>query len=96
MKIIKSTGNVFRDLGFDKKEAANLLIRSKLMVEIKKFIERKKLTQAEAAKLFDVTQPRISDLKRGKIELFSVDSLIAMLSRAGMKVDVRVTKKRAA
>ncbi len=96
MKIIKSTGNVFRDLGFDKEEAANLLIRSKLMVEIKKFIERKKLTQAGAAKLFDVTQPRMSDLKRGKIELFSVDSLIAMLSRAGMKVDVRVTKKRAA
>lgn len=96
MKFEESSGNVFTDLGFDEDEAANLLIRSKLMVEIKKYIERERLTQAEAAKLFGVTQPRISDLKRGKIEIFTVDTLIKMLSRIGMTVSVRVGKKEAA
>lgn len=96
MNFEKSSGNVFTDLGFDDEEAANLLIRSKLMVEIKKYIERESLTQAEAAKLFGVTQPRISDLKRGKIDIFTVDTLIKMLSRIGLTVSVRVAKKRAA
>lgn len=94
MKATKTTGNVFADLGFGKEEAANLLIRSKLMVEIKKFIEKENLTQAKAAKGFGVTQPRISDLVRGKIELFTVDTLIEMLSHVGIKVDVKLTRKR--
>ena len=98
MKIKKSTGNIFHDLGFGREEAANLLIRAKLMTEIKKYIETKKLTQIKAAKLLGVTQPRISDLIRGKIDLFAVDALIEMLSRAGIKVDVVISrrKKRAA
>lgn len=96
MKTTKSTGNIFRDLGFGKEESANLLIRSNLMIELVKYIEREKITQAEAARRFGVQQPRISDLKRGKIELFTVDTLISMISRAGMKVAVRVVKRRAA
>lgn len=96
MKITPPDGNIFSDLGFDGEEAENLLIRSHLMTEIERHVARSGLTQAQAAKLFGVTQPRISDLRRGKIHLFSVDTLIAMLSRAGMKVDVKVRKKKAA
>ncbi len=96
MKTKKSSGNVFQDLGFNEEEAANLLIRSKLMIEIGKYIDREGLTQAEAAKRFGVKQPRISDLVRGKVELFTVDGLIAMLSRTGIKVDVRIKKSKAA
>jgi predicted XRE-type DNA-binding protein len=96
LKMEKSSGNVFLDLGFSKEEAANLLVRSRLMVEVKCHIEREKLTQAKAAKLFGVTQPRISDLKRGKIDVFSVDMLIKMLARAGLSVNVRVMKPKAA
>ncbi|MBF0293324.1 MAG: XRE family transcriptional regulator [Nitrospinae bacterium] len=92
----KSSGNVFLDLGFPKEEAENLRIRSRLMIEVKCLIEREKLTQAKAAKLFGVTQPRISDLKRGKIDVFSVDMLIKMLARAGLSVNVRVIKPKAA
>jgi predicted XRE-type DNA-binding protein len=66
------------------------------MTEIEKYIQKEKITQAEAAKLFGVTQPRISDLIRGKIHLFSVDILIAMLSHAGLIVDIRVRKPQAA
>jgi predicted XRE-type DNA-binding protein len=66
-----------------------------LMIEIKKHIQAEKLTQKKAAKLFGVSQPRISDLVRGKISLFSVDTLISMLTHAGLKVDVKVRRSAA-
>lgn len=95
-RMVKTSGNVFLDMGFSREEAENLRIRSGLMMEIERYIVQGKLTQAGAARLFGVTQPRISDLIRGKINLFSVDTLITMLSRAGIKVDVKVRRPRAA
>lgn len=95
MRITRSSGDVFRDLGFSPQEAANLRVRSMLMIEIEKYVRVKGLTKKAAAKQFGVTQPRISDLMRGKIELFSVDTLIAMLTHAGLKVDVRVRRTAA-
>jgi predicted XRE-type DNA-binding protein len=88
VKIRRSSGNVFRDLGFSTEEATNLKIRSDLMIRLSKVIETRGLTQAQAAKLFGVTQPRISGLIRGKIDRFSVDTLIAMLGHAGVKVQI--------
>jgi predicted XRE-type DNA-binding protein len=96
IKRAKSSGNVFRDLGLGPKASENLLVRAQLMTEIEKFIQKERITQAKAAKLFGVTQPRISDLIRGKIHLFSVDTLIEMLSHAGMIVDIRIRKPHAA
>lgn len=90
-KVRKSSGNVFADLGFEAEEAEHLRIRSALMATLREVIERRKLTQAEAAELFEVSQPRISDLVRGKINLFSIDALVGMLARAGLRVDVRTT-----
>lgn len=92
----KSTGNVFRDLGFGREEAGNLRIRAMLMAEIEKHVRRKGLSQAEAVKKMGVTQPRISDLLRGKIDVFSVDTLIAMLTALGLKVTVSVNRAKAA
>ena len=66
LKVTRSTGNVFEDLGFDKETAENLRIRSALMIEVEQLIRRRNLTQAQAAKLFGVSQPRVSDLMRGK------------------------------
>lgn len=60
------------------------------MVQIRQLMESQKLTQTAAAKLFGVTQPRMSDLVRGKIELFSIDTLIDMLARAGIRVELRM------
>jgi len=96
MRMTPSTGNVFRDLGFPPGEAANLRLRSMLMIEIKRHIQDEKLTQKQAAERLGVTQPRISDLMRGKIGLFSVDTLITMLTHAGLKVEVRVKRSAAA
>ena len=66
-QIRRSSGNVFLDLGFDTEEAENLRVRSELMMELAKLVKTRRLTQEKAAKLFGVTQPRVSDLMRGKI-----------------------------
>ena len=58
-------------------------------IAILKRIEQKGWTQKEAAKIMGVTQPRISDLKRSKLDLFSMDSLIAMAGRAGIRFDLQ-------
>jgi predicted XRE-type DNA-binding protein len=63
-------------------------------IELSELIESRGLTQAAAAKLLGVTQPRISDLVRGKIDRFSVDSLIEMLGHAGASVSFVVTPGR--
>ena len=89
-KIRRSSGNVFRDLGFAAEEAANLRVRSDLMIRLSKLIDTRGLTQAEAAALFGVTQPRVSDLVRGKIDRFSIDTLVAMLGNAGLRVQIVV------
>jgi predicted XRE-type DNA-binding protein len=89
-KIRRSSGNVFRDLDFAPEEAANLRLRADLMIELGKLIKARRLTQAKAAALFGVSQPRISDLLRGKIERFSVDTLVAMLGHAGSRVQLVV------
>ena len=87
-KVTRSSGNVFSDLGFGKEEAQHLQIRSTLMIAIQKIIDERQLTQAQAADVFGVTQPRISDLVRGKIELFSIDMLVTVLARAGMHLQI--------
>jgi len=93
-KITPSSGNVFKDLGFPEEEAEHLRIRSTLMGAVRRIIESRYLTQAEAAKLFGVTQPRISNLVRGRIDLFSIDTLVEMLSRAGVQVKLVVSTPR--
>ena len=93
-RVQKSSGNVFRDLGFSRGEAEHLKIRSDLMIRLTRFIEAGHLTQAQAARLLGVTQPRISDLVRGKIDRFSVDSLIEMLGRTGARIAVVVKPRR--
>jgi predicted XRE-type DNA-binding protein len=85
---------VFRDLGFGAQEAESLRLRAELMVEVRRLIQARKLTQRSAANLLGVTQPRISDLIRGKIDLFSIDTLVNMLARAGMRVQLRIAGGR--
>ncbi|HEY3568045.1 MAG TPA: XRE family transcriptional regulator [Thermoanaerobaculia bacterium] len=94
VKITPSSGNVFTDLGFDEEKAEHLRLRSTLMIEVRKLIEARNLTQSEAAKLFGVTQPRISNLVRGRIDLFSIDTLVGMLARAGVHVDIVFSSAR--
>lgn len=75
-------------------EAASMRARSTLLMELAQLIEQRGMTQAQAAELFGVTQPRISDLMRGKINLFSLDVLINMASIAGMAPIIKLSKPR--
>jgi len=96
MTVKKSGRNVFADLGFDKEDAANLAIRSELMIEIERIIKKRKLTQSAAAKLLEVSQPRVSDLKNGKIELFTIDMLVKMLGKLNRQVDFKIKPSKVA
>jgi len=89
-KVSKSSGNVFSDLGFDPAEAAILQMRSKLMNDLRSYIESNKLTQVEAAERLGIAQSRVSDLIRGKWEKFSLEMLITLESRVGRKVSLEL------
>lgn len=88
--ITKSSGNVFRDLGYDTHTAENLRVRSELAAKLSELIKSSGWSQIQAARIFRVSQPRISDLMRGKIDLFTVDTLINMLGLAGSRTTFQV------
>lgn len=90
VKIERSSGNVFTDLGFPKAEAGNLMLRSELMSKIREMARG--MTQAKAAKRFGITQPRLNDLLRGKIDKLSLDAHVNMIAAAGLHVELRVRK----
>jgi predicted XRE-type DNA-binding protein len=73
-------------------EAENMKLRAKLMIALEAHIRAKGWTQSEAAGRLGVTQPRISDLLRGKISLFALDTLVNMAVAAGFKIDITVTE----
>ena len=85
---------MFRDVGFPRDEAHNLLLRAELMMRIEDFYRQSGMTQAEAAKRLGLTQPRLNALLKGKIGLFSLDALVLIAARAGMAV--RLSVKNAA
>lgn len=91
-----TTGSVFDDLGFDEAEAANLKIRASLMRAIEKYISEHKLTQEAAARLMGVSQPRVSDLRTGKIDKFTIDMLVNMLAKAHVSIALVIDDKLAA
>ena len=86
LKVTPSSGNVFRDLGFSEEEAEHLVIRADLLIQIQKVVTARRLKQAPLAKLLQVSQPRVSDLMRGRLHLFSIEMLIDMLGRLGVQV----------
>jgi predicted XRE-type DNA-binding protein len=90
LKIEKGSGNVFRDAGFPPGEAHNLLLRAEMTMRIEEFVRKSGLTQQAAARVLGVTQPRLNQLLKRKIELFSLDALVNMLTKAGMRVELRV------
>jgi predicted XRE-type DNA-binding protein len=94
VKLTRSSGNVFRDLGFSPDEAEHLKVRAELMVNLQKVITGRGLKQAEVAELLGVTQPRVSDLMRGRLDLFSIDTLIDMLARLGIRAKLVLQPRR--
>jgi predicted XRE-type DNA-binding protein len=73
-------------------EAENMKLRSALMSALTEHIRRQGWSQSEAARRLGVTQPRISDLMRGKIDLFGLDSLVTMAAQAGLHIEMQVVE----
>ena len=82
--------NVWDAIEDTPEEAENMKLRSVLMTALKNHLTRMNMSQAEAAKLFGVTQPRVSDLMRGKINLFGLDALVNMAAASGLRIELRV------
>lgn len=87
--VVDSSGNTFVDLGFSPEEAAILQMRADLMAKLRKIIKNRRLTQVRAAKLLGISQSRVSDLVRGKWERFSLEMLITLATRAGIRVTIK-------
>jgi predicted XRE-type DNA-binding protein len=94
MRLTKSSENVFVDCGFPPSEAESLRIRAKLMMALTDYIQERRITQSRAARIMGVSQLRISSLVRGRIGLFTIDTLVNMVTAAGLKVDVDITAGR--
>lgn len=93
-EITASTGNVFRDLGFNTAEAEHLQVRADLLMHLQKALRARGLTQAKAATVLGVSQPRVSAMLRGRIDLFSTDALIDFLARLGIGVRLVIKAPR--
>ena len=87
----RSTGNVFKDIGFPEAEAERALLKADLAVAIHHILAARKLTQAEAGKLLGVDQADVSRLKNGDFDRFSVERLFAFLNRLNRNVEIRIT-----
>ena len=90
-KITPSSGNVFIDLGFDEAEAQVLALRADLMAQLDQQIKARKMTQVAAARLLGVSQSRVSDLTRGKVEKFSLDTLVQFAARLGKPAKIELS-----
>jgi predicted XRE-type DNA-binding protein len=90
----KVTGsrNVFRDVGFREPEARTLALRSELMIRIEESVSRSGLTEARTAARLGLTQRKLSALLKGRIDRFTLDALVIAATRAGLRVDLRVTR----
>ena len=83
--ITPANGNVFVDLGFDPVTAANLKLRAEMLAAIEQWVNDSGLTQKAIGELLGVSQARVSDLKRGKIDKFSLDMLVGFAAKLGME-----------
>jgi predicted XRE-type DNA-binding protein len=86
----KKFSNVWDAIEDTAEDAENMRLRSELMMALKKRISRASMNQVQAAKLLGVTQPRVSDLLRGKINLFGLDALVKMATAAGLHIELRI------
>lgn len=95
VRMRRGSGNVFRDLGFPESEAHILALRSELMIRIEKVVKRSGLTQAAAARRLAIEQPKLNALLRGKLSHFDLNTLVTIATRAGLRVEFEIVRRRA-
>ena len=92
VRVAKSSGNVFADLGLPQPEQE--LLKARLTLQIYRLIKERSLTQAEAGKLLGIKQPHVSALMRNRSGTFSVERLLAFLTALGQDVEITVRPTR--
>ena len=90
VRVTRGSGNVFIDLGFDPAEAEIMALRAAVMIRIEQRLKSQGWTQLEAAKRLGITQPRVSKLIKGVWQDFSLDMLLTLAARAGMRPRLRL------
>ena len=90
LNAVAGSDNVFRDLGFPELEAQTMLLRTDLVIHIRKVVEKLGITQAEAAMRAGITQPRMNDLVKGRTEKFTLDALVKVASSFGYSVQLKL------
>jgi len=91
IEIYHSSGNVFADMGLP--DAEEMLAKAELAIQIHGIIKRRKLTQAQAAELLGIDQPKVSALLRGRLKGFSMERLFHFLNALGQDVQIVVKAK---
>ena len=89
-RIVKSSGNIFVDLGFPAHEASVMLLRAQLAEALRGWMERENLTQTQAARRLRIARPRMFEISRGKVELRSLDYLVGLCAKAKVDVGLRL------
>jgi len=92
LKITRGSGNVFHNIGFPREEAENLKLRADLMMRIEDSYKKSGATQVAMARTLGLTTPRFNALLKGKIGLFSLDALVNIAVRAGLRIELRIKK----
>lgn len=90
-KRTKSTGNIFEDLRFDKPEAWKT--KAQIAAHVLREIERRELTQAQAAKLLEISQPEVSNLKTGQLHRFTLDRLFRFLHALDQRIEISIAPR---
>ena len=94
MEVVQTYVDVWEGIADTPAEAANLRIRSQLMMALTEYVEKQTITQEEAGKRFGVPRSRVSELVNGKISKFSIDRLVNMASRVNMETQIVVKQGR--
>jgi predicted XRE-type DNA-binding protein len=92
---VQTFASVWEALEETPEEAANMRLRSQLAIALRGVVEAWATTQAQAARRLGVTQPRLNELLRGRLERFSLDTLIGLAERAGLAVRIEITRAAA-
>ena len=88
--------NAFKQLGLSEEEETNLTIRHDLMTELKAFIKNNNLSTRGAGEILGISNSRVSDLINGHIDKFTIDYLVNLLPKAGLKLDISISTQKAA
>ena len=90
-EVVRGSGNVFADLGFP--DAAERQAKLRLAYALNQVLDQRKLTQAEAAKVLGIGQPKVSALRRYKLAGFSVERLMTLLTALDQDVEIIIKRK---